>query len=117
MLVDDSTSYFSMSIFLPFKYFSKDIPCTLSYCQYSSTSTLTIAKFTFFAAQINKFDNYKISNLVSLFLVKRVDIAPNKIYLTCKNRISNLLLVFCNISFKASIKSTSNFCWLDTSHG
>lgn len=108
--VDNSDFRFYISIFLFPKYFSKDIPCTFSHCQCSSTSTLTTAVFTIFAVQINRFDNREINNLASVYLVKRADIAPDGAYLSHENRVSNPLPAFYNAFFKASIKSASDYC-------
>lgn len=114
---DDSTSRLNSSIFPSPRYLSRDIQCTFSRCQCSSTSTPTTTESTAFAARISRFNNRGISNPVLTFSVRRTDIAPDGAYLTRENRVSNPSPAFCNASFNASIKSASDICWPDTSRG
>lgn len=58
--------------------------------------------------QINKLDNQGIIDLVSTFLFGNIDITLDSIYVILQNCISILFILFYNILFSTSIKSTSN---------
>ena len=82
ILVEDSTSCFSSSIFPAPKYLSRNSPFTLSHCQCLSTSTLTTVRSTVFAAWLNRFDNLGINKPAFLFLARKTDITLDEAYLT-----------------------------------
>lgn len=115
--VDYSISWFSSFIFPLTGYLSRNISCTFNRCQCSITSTSTIVASTVFAAQMNKLDNWGINNPLSAFSMKRADIAPDGAYLSREKRVPGLSLVFCSVSFYASIKSAADICWPHISRG
>lgn len=112
--INDSTFLFNSSIFLSPKYLSSDIPCILSHCQCSSSSTLTIAGSIVFATWISIFDNLRTNSPALAFLVKSTDTAPDVEYLSLQNRVFNPSSTFYNLLFNTNIKSASDFYYLIT---
>lgn len=85
--IGDLTFLLSRSIFPSPKYYSNNIPWTLSRCQYSRTSMPTTTGSTTLAAQINKFDRRGINSSASAFSVKSAEITPDGACQTRTNRI------------------------------
>ncbi len=109
--VADSTSLLSNSIFPSPRDLYNGIPWTLSRCQCSRISIPATAGSTAFTARIKRFDCHGINCPASAFSVRSAEIAPDGAYRTRANRICVSSLVCCKASFKASIRSASDFFW------
>lgn len=114
--MDDSTSHYNNSIFPSPKYLSSDILYILRHCQYSSTSTPTIAISTVFVAWISTFENQGINNPALAFFIRNVDTAPNDVYLIWEKCVLDLFPFFYSALFNTNIRLASDIYWLDTLH-
>lgn len=114
MLLDDSSSCRNSYILILPKHISIDIPCTLRHCKCSYIFTPTMAASMAFTARISTFNNCEINSPTLVFFVRSAATFLHGKYFTCKNYISTLFPALTNTSFKTSIKSSSENCWLVT---
>lgn len=80
MPIEDYIPLFKSFIFFSLRYQSYDILCTFKQCHYSSNSTSIILPSIIFSSQINIFDCWNKSIVVSEFSMRRVEIDSDNIY-------------------------------------
>lgn len=109
ILIDDSISWQSISIFSLTRYCTIDILFIFNLCQCSTASTLITTLSTDLAALIHQFKWILISFSAWNFFVSNVEMTPDIEYTTIQNRIKADIPAFCTDFIKASIKSSCDF--------